>query len=83
MTVGRRSSRGVAALLCPVGDENGPFNRPRTIGGLILIGVAAFLVTIDAFSVDYAADLPILTLFLTTGSILLGVEVLRNRLNGG
>ena len=64
-------------------DDGGIFNRPRTIGGLVLIGVSAVLVVIDAFSLDYDADPVVLTLLLTTGSLLLGVEVLRNRLNGG
>ena len=64
-------------------NDSGPFNRPRTIGGLLLIAVASVLVTIDAFTLDYDADPVILTLLLTTGSVLLGVEVLRNRLNGG
>ena len=75
-------ARGRVTVPFYVADDSNPFNRPRTIGGLILIGVAALLVTVDAFSETYAADLPILTLLCTTGSILLGVEILKNRLNG-
>ena len=71
------------AFSCPsVGDDDGAFNRPRTIGGLVLIAVSAVLVVIDAFSLDYDADPVTLTLLLTTGSLLLGVEILRSRLNG-
>lgn len=61
-------------------DEPSPFNRPRTIGGLLLIGAAAFLVVIDAFSLDYDADAVVLTLLLSTGSVLLGVEFVGRKL---
>ena len=64
-------------------DDGADFNRPRTIGGLLLIGVVAVLAVIDAFSETYAADPVVATLFLTTGSLLLGVEVLRRTINGG
>lgn len=65
-----------------VDNDSGAFNRPRTYGGLLLIGIVAVLVTIDAFSLDYDVDPVVLTLLLTTGSLLLGVEVLRKTLNG-
>ena len=63
-------------------DDGGPFNRPRTIGGLILIGVVAVAVLVDVFSLDYAPDPVVLTLLLSTGALLLGVE-LAGRVLGG
>jgi hypothetical protein len=63
-------------------DEQSPFNRPRTAGGLLLLGAAALLVLIDAFSVDYQPDTVIVALLLGTGSVLLGVEGIR-RIVGG
>lgn len=63
-----------------MGNEDSPFNRPRTVGGLLLIAAAAFLVVIDAFSIDYDADAVVLTLLLSTGSVLLGVEFVGRKL---
>ena len=61
-------------------DDLPPFNRPRTVGGLLLLGAAAFLVIVDAFSLDYQADSVVLTLLLSTGSLLLGVEFIGRRI---
>jgi hypothetical protein len=47
-----------------------------------LLGAAALLVLIDAFSVDYQPDTVIVALLLGTGSVLLGVEGIR-RIVGG
>lgn len=63
-------------------NDSGPFNRPRTIGGLLLIGVAAVSVLIDAISLDYAPDPVVLTLLLSTGALLLGVELVGRALGG-
>ena len=63
-----------------VADDDAPFNRPRVVGGLLLIAIASLLVTIDAFSLDYDADAVVLTLLLSTGSLLLGVEFVGRRI---
>ena len=64
-------------------DDGAAFNRPRTIGGLLLIATAAVLVLVDAFSLDYSADGITLALLLGTGSVLLGVEGIRRYIDGG
>ena len=64
-------------------DDDGAFNRPRTIGGLLLIATAAVLVLVDAFSHDYTTDGITLALLLGTGSVLLGVEGIRRYIGGG
>lgn len=64
-------------------DRDGAaFNRPRTIGGLLLLATGAVLVLVDAFSLDYAADTIHLGLLFGTGSVLLGVETVRRYIGG-
>ena len=63
-------------------NDAAPFNRPRTIGGLLLISAAVVLLAIDAFSTSYAVDTITLALLLGTASVLLGVEGIRRFLGG-
>jgi hypothetical protein len=65
-----------------VEHEPASFNRPRTIGGLLLIAAAVVLVTVDAISETFTADNVTLALFLGTSSVLLGVEGIRKYLGG-
>jgi len=65
-----------------VTNESSPFNRPRTIGGLLLLFTGSGLLVIDAFSETYAADTITLALCFGTASILLGVESIRRYLGG-
>jgi hypothetical protein len=58
------------------------YGRARVAGGLILIGLAAVLMVIDALSVDYSVDSIQLGLILGTGSVLLGVEAIRKYVSG-
>jgi hypothetical protein len=70
-----------ARSLSPLIDERGVFDRPRIIGGLLLLAAVAVLVLIDAVSLDYAADTVLIALLLGTASVLLGVEGLRSVLD--
>ena len=71
-----------AAFSSFVTNDASPFNRPRTIGGLLLIASAVVLLTIDAFSSQYAVDTITLALLLGTASVLLGVEGIRRVIGG-
>ena len=64
-------------------DDPRPFYGPaRIVAALILIGLAAVLMVLDALRADYAVDSAQLGLILGTGSVLLAVEA-GNRLLGG
>ena len=58
------------------------FGRARVVGGLACIGGAILLVFINALR-DAPTDSVIFGLSLGTGTVLLGVEGLRKRLDGG
>jgi len=65
-------------------NGNGPpyYGRARIIGGLLLLALAAFLMTVDALRPDYNVPDSQLGLILGTGVVLLGVEVGRNIIGG-
>ena len=62
-------------------DDRGVFDRPRIIGGLLLLAAITVLVLIDAISLDYQADTVLVALLLGTASVLLGVEGIRSLLD--
>lgn len=55
-------------------DDDGPYVRPRTAAGLVLVGLVVTLAVIDALSPSYAVDTITLGLLLGAGLLLLGVE---------
>lgn len=55
-------------------DDDGPYVRPRTIAGLLLVGATIALAGIDALTVDYTVDTLTLGILLGAGLLLLGVE---------
>lgn len=61
------------------GNGNGGspyYGRARIVGGLLLLALAAFLLTVDALRSDYSVPDSQLGLILGTGTVLLGVELL-------
>lgn len=68
------------------GNGNGGppyYGRARIVGGLLLLALAAFLLTVDALRADYSVPDSQLGLILGTGTVLLGVEVLKGISRGG
>lgn len=57
-----------------------PFSRPRAIGGVALLFLAAALMLIDALSDTFAVDSIQLGLIFGTALLLLGVEAGRKLL---
>jgi hypothetical protein len=51
-----------------------PFNRPRVIGGLALLGLVVLLYVFDALLVDFSVDSIQLGLLLGSALLMLGVE---------
>ena len=66
----------------PDHDPRPYYGPTRVAAALILVGLAAILMVLDALSLDYAVDSAQLGLILGTGSVLLAVEA-GNRLLGG
>lgn len=59
------------------GNGTPPFQKPRVIGALLLLGTACLLAILDALPIDYTLDNVTFLLMLGTGSVLLGVEAFR------
>jgi len=66
------------------GHDGSPYyGKPRTIGGLVLIGLVVVLTILDARDPTYSFDSIQLGIILGTGLVLLGVEAGRKLLGGG
>ena len=64
-------------------EHGKPYYGPaRIAAALMLVGLAAVLLVLDALRADYAVDSAQLGLILGTGSVLLAVEA-GNRILGG
>lgn len=57
-----------------MGPDDKPFNRPRIIGGLVLLCLVVLLYVFDALRTDFSVDSIQLGLLLGTSLLMLGVE---------